>query len=272
MNDRKEYLMEDPQEAYRLEIKTDPDEIRKQAAWFGIGPGARVLDVGCGSGKAASILCEIVQPGGEVIGVDFSEDRIRYAADKYRDVQGLSFCTMDITQGMSNLGKFDFVWVRFLLEYFQKEARDIIQNLITSLKEDGNVCLMDLDYNCLSHFPLPEMMGRILERLILTMSEEYNFDPYVGRKLYTYLYELGFRDIQVDLRAHHLIYGDLRSQDQYNWIKKLEMVSRKAKDIFADYPDGFKGFFDDFRRFFNDPKRFTYTPMILCKGKKPKLP
>lgn len=269
MSDQKEYLMEDPEEAYRLELKTNPSDIRKHAEWFGIGPGARVLDVGCGSGKTASILSEIVQPGGEVVGIDFSEDRIRYAAEKYRENKNLSFRTMDITREIDSLGEFDFVWVRFLLEYFQKEARDIIQNLITCLREDGSVCLMDLDNNCLSHYPLSEEMEKILKRLVNTMSGHYNFDPYVGRKLYTYLYELGFRDIQIDLTAHHLIYGDLRSQDQYNWIKKLEMISRKAKDVFSDYPDGFKGFFDDFRKFFSDPKRFTYTPLILCKGKKP---
>lgn len=269
MSNQNEYLMEDPEEAYRLEIKTDPDEIRKHAAWFGIAPGARVLDVGCGSGKTASILREIVQPGGEVVGIDFSEDRIRYASEKYREIKDLSFQNMDITKGVSNLGEFDFVWVRFLLEYFQKEARSLIQKLIPYLKETGQVCLMDLDNNCLSHYPLPDKMERVLGRLVSTMSEHYNFDPYVGRKLYTYLYELRFRDIQVDLTAHHLIYGDLRSQDQYNWIKKLEMASRKAEDVFSDYPQGFEGFFDDFRKFFNDPKRFTYTPLILCKGRKP---
>ena len=63
------YLMEHPDEALRLDIKTNPEEVRKQARMCGIGPGARVLDAGCGSGKTTSILHELLQPGGEVVGV-----------------------------------------------------------------------------------------------------------------------------------------------------------------------------------------------------------
>ena len=45
------YLMEDSEEALRLDVKTDPDAVRKQVQICGIGPGCRVLDGGCGSGR-----------------------------------------------------------------------------------------------------------------------------------------------------------------------------------------------------------------------------
>jgi ubiquinone/menaquinone biosynthesis C-methylase UbiE len=72
------YLMENPEENLRLDIKTDVEAARKQAIWCGLKPGMRVLDAGCGSGKVSSILYEMIQPGGELIAVDFSEDRITY--------------------------------------------------------------------------------------------------------------------------------------------------------------------------------------------------
>ena len=40
------YLMESPEEAVRLEMKTEPGAVRKQAQWCGVKPGLRVLDVG----------------------------------------------------------------------------------------------------------------------------------------------------------------------------------------------------------------------------------
>ena len=40
------YLMENPEEAVRLDVKTDLEEVRKQAMLCGIRRGARVLDAG----------------------------------------------------------------------------------------------------------------------------------------------------------------------------------------------------------------------------------
>lgn len=263
------YLMENPEEALRLVIKTEPDDIMKQAQWCGIGPGARVLDVGCGSGKVTSILHEMVQPGGFVLGVDFSRERIAYAREEFGSKEGIDFQIMNFTSPMDMLDQFDFIWVRFILEYFLKESFSIIKNLISCLNKEGVLCLIDLDYNCLNHYPIPEEMENTLQKLMLVMSKDFNFDPYIGRKFYTYLFDHGFRDIQIHLMAHHLIYGDLRSQDHFNWMKKIEIASTKALDVFKEYPRGSEGFMQDFEAFFKDPRRFTYTPLIMCKGKRP---
>lgn len=263
------YLMEDPSEALRLVIKTDPDEIMKQAYWCGIGPGARVLDLGCGSGKVTSILHEMVQPGGYVLGVDFSQERIAYARKEFGSKEGIDFQIMNFTRPMDTLDQFDFVWVRFILEYFLKESFSIVKNLIPCLNKEGVLCLIDLDYNCLNHYPISDKMENTLQKLILVMNKDFNFDPYIGRKLYTYLYDHGFRDIQVHLKAHHLIYGDLRYQDHFNWMRKIEMASTKIPEVFSGYPRGHEGFIRDFEAFFKDPRRFTYSPLIMCKGKRP---
>jgi len=263
------YLMEHPDEALRLDIKTNPEEVRKQARMCGIGPGARVLDAGCGSGKTTSILHELVQPGGDVVGVDFAGDRIAYARKHYGGSSGIEFHQMDLRDSLDSLGQFDFIWMRFILEHYLDGALDIIKNVTDCLKPDGRICLLDLDYNCLSHYPMNPELESTLKRLIGMMAEKYNFDPYVGRKLYTYLYDLGFRDIQVDLISHHLIYGELNSSDDFNWIRKVEMASIKAKRLFQDYQGGYSAFLHDFKAFFKDPRRFTYTPIMICRGKKP---
>ena len=269
MDNSQRYLMENPEEAHRLDVKTDPEAVREQALLCGIGPGARVLDVGCGSGKTASILHEVIQPGGTLLGIDFAKDRIDYAAQHYGSKEGIEFRFMDFTKPLTDIGQFDFIWIRFVLEYFLNGALDIIRNVTDCLKPDGFLCLLDLDYNCMSHYPLPPEMETILHKLIKLMMEKYNFDPYAGRRLYAYLYDLGFRDIEMHLVAHHLIYGGLRSSDDFNWIKKVQMASVKAKDLFQTYPGGYEAFFDEFNTFFHDPRRFTYTPLIMCKGKRP---
>jgi ubiquinone/menaquinone biosynthesis C-methylase UbiE len=265
------YLMENSEEARRLDVKTDPDAVRRQVEICGMGPGARVLDGGCGSGKTTSIIHEIVQPGGSVIGVDFARERVDFAIKHYGNKDGIEFRCMDLMKPLDELGTFDFIWIRFVLEYYLEGSLDIIRNASRYLKPHGRLCLLDLDYNCLSHYPMKAEMEAILQKLVLKMMTTYNFDAFIGRKMYTYLYDLGFRDIEVSLIPHHLIYGNLQSSDDFNWIKKVEMASVKAKTLFDDYPGGYDGFLEDFNEFFHDPRRFTYTPLIICTGRKPEV-
>jgi len=263
------YLMESENEALRLDIKTDPDAVRDEAMWCGLMPGFRVLDAGCGPGKVTSILYTLVQPGGSILGVDYSIERIRHAKRYYSHKHTIDYRLHDLRKPLREAGWFDVIWARFVLEYNRRESLAIIQNLTDCLKPGGYLCLIDLDYNCLNHFPLPKEMEKILLRGMALVERKYNFDPYAGRKLYSYLYDFGYQNIQVDLRAHHLIYGKAKQTDLFNWTKKLEIAFQRAFHVFEEYPGGQKKFFTDFVTFFNDPRRFTYTPLIICKGRKP---
>ncbi|MDB9822459.1 class I SAM-dependent methyltransferase [Deltaproteobacteria bacterium] len=265
------YLMENPEEAIRLEIKTDPGEVKEQAYWCGLKPGMRVLDAGCGPGMVTFILNEFIQPGGEIVGVDYSEDRINYAKEHYAREAEIDYRLHDLRFPLKELGLFDLIWVRFVLEYNLAECREIIRNLSDCLKPGGYLCLLDLDYNCLTHYELPAKMQEILFKIMEKLEREHNFDPYAGRKLYSHLYDMGYQDIRMDLRAHHLFYGEIRDADIFNWLKKIEVASIKAKELFENYPGGSKGFFDNFNSFFKDPRRFTYTPLVTCMGSKPSV-
>lgn len=265
------YLMENMEESIRLETKTDPEVIQGQAQWCGLKPGLRILDAGCGPGKTTSILYGMIQPEGSIMGVDYSEERIKYAKEHYGRNSGIDFQVHDLRDPLHSIGTFDLIWVRFVLEYNRSESPDIIQNLTACLNPGGHLCLLDLDHNCLNHYELPRKTEKILMEMRDRIEKEYNFDPYSGRKLYAYLYDLGYKDIQVDLMAHHLIYGKIQEVDAFNWIKKAEVTSKKTRENHQSYPGGHTKFFSDFIRFFNDPRRFTYTPLILCKGMKPPI-
>lgn len=263
------YLMESTEETFRLEIKTDPESVRQQALWCGAKPGMRVLDVGCGPGKTTSILYEMVQPGGSAVGIDLSQDRISHAKNNYCRQPGIDFTVCNLKEPLTSIGQFDLIWVRFVLEYFRKESYNIVRNLSGALKPGGYLCLLDLDYNCLSHHELPPLIQDLLPKLLNRLEKECNFDAYAGRKLYSYLFDHGFHDIQVNLMAHHLFFGAIKEKDFFNWMKKLEVIVKRFEALFSDYPGGCEAFIDDFKLFLIDPRRFTYTPLILCKGMKP---
>ncbi len=264
------YLMENEDEAIRLETKTDREAVKQQAIWCGVQPGLRILDAGCGPGLTTSILNQMVQPGGSVIGIDYSDKRITYAKDHYANRSGVQFYHHDLRDPLIGLEKYDVIWVRFVLEYHRIGSIDIIKNLNECLKPGGYICLLDLDYNCLSHYQLPSAIEKLLPMIMERLDRDYDFDTYAGRKLYSYLYDLGYEDIEMQLQAHHLIYGNkIKEGDIFNWVKKVEVCAKWLGDLFVDYPGGHEAFTFDFKEFFLNQRRFTYTPLILCKGKKP---
>ncbi len=263
------YLMENLEETLRLEFKTDAERVKQQARWCGVRPGLRILDAGCGPGKTSSIIHDLLRQDGELLGIDYSEERIRHAKERYGGREGIDFQVCDLKKPLDHLGLFDLVWVRFVLEYNLAQGPDIIKNLTSCLKPGGTLCLLDLDHNCLNHYGMPAETEHTLFELMAVMEAHYNFDPYAGRKLYAYLYDAGYENIRLDLRAHHLIYGKLSDSDAFNWLKKVEVAPLKVPEVLKKYPGGHDGFLSDFLRFFSDSRRFTYTPLIMCKGMKP---
>ncbi|KPK00584.1 MAG: methyltransferase type 11 [Desulfobacterales bacterium SG8_35] len=262
------YIMESPDEALRLDLKADPEILREQAVWAGIKPGMRAADLGCGPGKTTFYLNKLVQPNGSTVGVDISKQRFDYAQTHYSD-STLEFHLYDIRKPLNHLGLFDFVWLRFVLEHHRENSFDIVKNISSILKPGGIICLADLDFNCLIHYGIPVKLEKALFGVMKLLEEQGNFDPYVGRKFYSFLYDLGFEDIDIYITTHHLIFGELKDIDERNWLYKVEVAAKKSGYSFEEFSGGFKEFKNDFLKFFRNPRRFTYTPIILARGSKP---
>ncbi len=264
------YFMESAEETFRLNNKTDTAAVLSQARWAGLHPGMSVVDVGCGPGKTSAALLEAVSPGGRVVGIDASPERLDFARSQYES-EGLQFCQADALGDLDELGTFDFVWCRFFLEYHREHADELYANLDRLVRPGGILCLIDLDYNCMTHFGLPPRLEATIHQIIDGVAKDTDFDPFAGRRIYTRMYDLGYTELDVQVSAHHLIFGALAERDRFNWEQKLKAVARQASFVSEKYPGGYEEFAAEFRAFFEDPRRFTYTPMILCRGRKPSM-
>ena len=260
--------MESPEETARLESKTNTAVVLNQARWAGLHPGMSVIDVGCGPGKTSAALLEAARPGGQVVGIDASAKRLEYACRQYA-TEGLSFFRQDALADLSELGTFDFVWCRFFLEYHRETADRLYANLDRLVRPGGILCLIDLDYNCMTHYGLPARLEKTIHRIIDSLDRESDFDPFAGRRIYTRMFDMGYTELDVQVSAHHLIFGSLEEGERSNWEYKLKAVARQTVSAISDYPEGYDEFAEEFRKFFEDPRRFTYTPMIQCRGRKP---
>ncbi len=257
------YLMESEEEAIRLDVKTDGRVVEEQARWAGLRPGMRVADLGCGSGKTSYHLNAVAQPGGRTLGVDMAPQRIAFARENYR-APGLEFATRDIREPLDDFGRFDFIWVRFVLEYYRSGSFEMVRHVAGALEPGGTLCLIDLDCNCLRFHGFPPRLESAIRGLMQRLETRCDFDPYVGVKLYAYLFDLG-----VQVAPHNLIYSRFRDNEKFNWRKKAEIAGRLSGYDFPEYPGGFAEYLIEMERQLDDPRVFTYTPLVVCCGRKP---
>jgi SAM-dependent methyltransferase len=260
-------MMESEQEALRLDLKTDPQAVKDQALWAGLEPDMRVADLGCGAGITTYCLSSLLSSGAEVWGVDYSEQRIHYAQKHYKK-NNINYICKDIREPLQDLGGFDFIWVRFVLEYYRSQSFDIVQNILNILKPGGILCLIDLDHNCLSHHGLPSRLLQTINGIIEHLELTRDFDPYAGRKLYSFLYDLQLKDIDVKVSTHNLYFGQMPENQIFNSIKKLEVAGKNSGFGFDEYGGDYQAFFQEFNTAFFHPRRFSYTPLISCRGVK----
>lgn len=144
----------------------------KLVALLRVGPGASVLDLGCGTGRLASYVCRITGPKGKVFGLDPSPYRIAIAERRAR--RGLSFAvggSGDLSALPSR--SFDVVYLNYVLHWID-DRRRALQEIHRILKPGGKLGISfedtsrpsDLDE--LIEQSAKEVVGRIPPKLFLS--------------------------------------------------------------------------------------------------------
>ncbi len=112
----------------------------------GIGPGLRVLDVGCGQGIVSVMAARLVGERGQVVGIDRDAGALTAARTRAAELgQGnVTFVEGDFRSVSSDHGRFDAAIGRRVLMY-QEDGVAAIRGLITCLKPGGLVVFQEHD-------------------------------------------------------------------------------------------------------------------------------
>lgn len=95
-------------------------------------PGAKILDVGCGSGDKSDYL---IKKGFNLTGIDFSEKMIEIAK---RDVPEGIFFVMDMLGSEEVEGSFDAIFMQAsLLHIPKKDAQSVVSKFVHKLNKGG---------------------------------------------------------------------------------------------------------------------------------------
>ncbi|MGQ0384270.1 MAG: class I SAM-dependent methyltransferase [Gammaproteobacteria bacterium] len=104
----------------------------------GIGPGARVLDVGAGPGYAAADLAEIVGPSGEVVAVERSGrfvDAGRHMLARH-GFANVRYQELDLMTDALPGGGYDAAWIRWVACFVSSPAL-LVDKIAGSLRPGG---------------------------------------------------------------------------------------------------------------------------------------
>jgi len=103
----------------------------------GVGPGMRILDVGCGAGDIAFLAADLVGPSGEVVGADRAAAAVAWATARAQE-QGIS--NVKFLEGdpvaLEFEQQFDAVVGRLVLMYYPDPV-DAIRKLARHVRPGG---------------------------------------------------------------------------------------------------------------------------------------
>jgi SAM-dependent methyltransferase len=157
----------------------------------GVGPGLRVLDVGCGYGRVTSIVARLVGERGRVLGLDREASSLVVARQR-ADELGLS--NVSFARGNLRLasehGSFDVAVGRRVLMY-QSDPVAALRGLARAVRAGGVVVFQELDSTMgpgrITSLPLHERV----RFWIWTMLEREGADVHMGFHLASVLERTG---------------------------------------------------------------------------------
>lgn len=168
----------------------------------GIGPGMKVLDVGCGSGDVSFLAARLVGAEGEVLGIDREPRMVEAARERARqsDLAGIGFVEGDFRELGTKHGLFDAAIGRLVLMY-QADPVDAVRRLSRSVRPGGVIFFQEYDSTVppASLAPLP--LHERVRGWIWGTLERSGADVQMGFKLYSVFTAAGLSTIEVRAEA-----------------------------------------------------------------------
>jgi 2-polyprenyl-3-methyl-5-hydroxy-6-metoxy-1,4-benzoquinol methylase len=185
--------------------------------------GIRVLDVGCGRGRAINLMAKRY-PNSEFVGVDLSEDAISFAKEeaKKQGLRNATFVAKDVTDfdKDNSAEQFEFI-TTFDAVHDQAKPLNVLKGIYQALKQDGVYLMQDIHASSKVDKNMEHPVGPLLYALstthCMTVSLAQGGDglgTMWGREKATeFLNEAGFRNVKVEQLAHDF-------QNDYYIIRK----------------------------------------------------
>lgn len=200
-----------PEELARLErqaaIFEAPTLAMLQRA--GLGPGHRVLDIGCGAGDVSLLVSDFVGPSGEVIGVDRAPEAVATARRRAAALGRSNVRFLESALDSLDLPPVDAVVGRFVLMH-QPTPADVLARVARFVRPGGVVAVMESHLDALvlewHSWPPSAAYGTLLDEM-LTIIRAAGGRTDMGLRLRGTFLDAGLPDPAID------VHGTLAGRD-----------------------------------------------------------
>ena len=166
----------------------------------GVGPGMRVLDVGCGAGDVSFLLARMVGPSGAVVGVDRSKDAVAMANAR---AQAMGLAQVSFSQGeledISLDQPVDAAVGRFVLMY-SSEPSIALRRVAANVRAGDIVAFQEMNVAEAKSFPYVDLFEQSMRWIIETLDRE-KVKNLMGLGLYRTFVEAGLPPPQMIMGA-----------------------------------------------------------------------
>ena len=164
------------------------------------GPGARVLDLACGTGAMMRRLAALL-PDAILTGCDLSRPQLGAAHTRSPDLRLVNGNAAALP---FRTGAFDVIHWSWLLEHVAPSlAVDILREVRRVMAPEGCAWMTEVDNDSLSFWPRAPLAEECF-RALSAAQAQMGGDPIVGRKLHGYCRTAGFTNVQVQPTTFHL--------------------------------------------------------------------
>lgn len=168
----------------------------------GVGPGARVLDLGCGPQGSLEVLAERVGPSGAIVGLEKNAETVALARAfvRERGLAGVEIVEGDARATGLPRASFDLVHARLVLVNVPK-PEEIIREMVALSRPGGVVASHEADYlahRCDPPHPSWDRLFAVYE----AYSRDNGVDLFIGRRMHGLFRAAGLVDIRVNPLIH----------------------------------------------------------------------
>jgi SAM-dependent methyltransferase len=255
MTNMSSYIMDHPREAQRLLDKVDADRWIAKFIEPHLAGVRNFLSVGCGPGVFLRELAKS-RLQMDVAGVDVSASRIRDAEQRLTGLPNARVCVGEATALPFEDNSFDIVFSRFLLEYLPDKLA-AVREMARVCRPGGMVMLQDLDGQLVWHFPQDPAIQSATEQVVNFLAST-GFDPFVGRKLFSFCLGAKLEEVRVQVDSYHLYAGSINEEELANWRSKLEIARPQIRTALGS-DEAAQKFSERFLEYLRNPATLTYS-------------
>lgn len=140
--DKEHVFFENYAPTWDRDRKENKKVLQKLMQLIHVKPGSHVMDVGCGTGVLIPYLQAAVGAEGHIEALDYSQQMLDKAKEKFAHLSNLSFTEANILKHTLPEKAYDAIICLNFYPHISQHSRDFIKKMNKALKDDGVLVIM----------------------------------------------------------------------------------------------------------------------------------